>query len=208
MRRAMTCITAILILGAASAFAWSQTMTGTSATPQGSMSVNHGTAAGNLVATNIVRPRFLFRGRFPFGYPYYDHTYRAPGSYVVAEKRGPEAAWSTFTMAYQVNDKTARLHEEAAQTAEANRELRRELTQLNVREKSLKGAVNRESDWCTQEELKAELSQTEGAILEAESSVRPVVIWAVAGPYDPAGLDNFLVRLQREVGPLHVHPAQ
>jgi hypothetical protein len=207
MARAMRLAGALAVLTVLAVLAWPGSMRAAPTMSQGGPPGARQFSAGEGIRAKLVRPGVPFRNRFFTGRYGYGYEYHYPRYYVVAEKRGPEVAWSAFTMTYQVYDKVAKLRAEAQETAKADAALRTELVQLKSRVGALKAEEARENDQVKKQQLQAQRTQVEQTILAAESSVKPAVIWVVAGPYDQRQLDDFLVRLQREAGALHVAPA-
>ena len=168
-------------------------------------------ATRQFAARDVVPPQFVARNmpfrRGPFFRGYgYDYGYYYPHYYVVAEKRGRDVTWNTFTWNYQVYDRVANLRTEARGTAEANAQLRKELGQLKSRANGVRASIGRESDPVAKQKLQAELTQVEQTIRAKETSIRPVVIWRVVGPYDRRHLDSFILRLEQEARALKGRP--
>jgi hypothetical protein len=143
---------------------------------------------------------------FPF-YAYGSPYYNPVQYYVVAERRGTDVVWNSFTMSYEATSRVIRLQAEVKETVQSNASARKQVSVLKFQAGQLKAAAAQQTDLDKKAVLLNRMNVTLQSIKDTQAQIRPVVQWVGAGPLSWRGMQDFLTRLARESGPANVHTA-
>jgi predicted nucleic acid-binding Zn-ribbon protein len=124
----------------------------------------------------------------------------------VAEKRGREVVWSLYTEKHEAFSKVAQLRAEADQSTGANAQIQKDLRGINIRMNAAKAELARTNDSAKKQDMQKQLGELQSVLTAKSAEIKPVVAYAVAGPYARRQVDDFLLRLEKEAGPENVRP--